>query len=80
MTSIHFPAAINRIVEPNPPSGVLQIGRGRDAQFFSWHLDMRGPLCWIGLVGVFFLMSEPGIATSSEGYGIAAIAAPASLR
>jgi len=34
----------------------------------------------IGLVGVFFLMSEPGIATSSEGYGIAAIAAPASLR
>jgi hypothetical protein len=45
VTSIHFPAAINRIVEPKPASGVLQIGRGRDAQFFSWHLDMRGPLC-----------------------------------
>ena len=34
----------------------------------------------IGLIGVFFLMSESGIATSSEGYGIAAIAAPAPLR
>jgi hypothetical protein len=34
----------------------------------------------IGLIGIFFLASQPGITTSSEGYGIAAIAAPAPLR
>ena len=34
----------------------------------------------IGLIGIFFLASGPGVTTSSEGYGIAAIAAPASLR
>lgn len=30
----------------------------------------------IGLIGIFFLTSDPGIATSSEGYGIAAAAPP----
>jgi hypothetical protein len=34
----------------------------------------------IGLIGIFFLTSEPRIATSSEGYGIGATASPASLR
>jgi hypothetical protein len=34
----------------------------------------------IGLIGIFFLTGEPSIATSSEGYGIAAIASPAPLR
>jgi hypothetical protein len=34
----------------------------------------------IGLVGIFLLAGQPGIATSSDGYGIAAIAAPAALR
>jgi hypothetical protein len=34
----------------------------------------------IGLIGVYFLTSAPGVNTSSEGYGIAAIAAPAPLR
>jgi hypothetical protein len=34
----------------------------------------------IGLLGIFVLASGPGIATSSEGYGVAAIAAPAQLR
>jgi hypothetical protein len=34
----------------------------------------------VGLIGIFFLASEPSVATSSEGYGIAAIAAPASPR
>lgn len=34
----------------------------------------------IGLIGIFFLASGPDVATSSEGYGIAAIAAPAALR
>ena len=34
----------------------------------------------LGLIGIFFLTSEPGIATSSEGYGIAATASPAPLR
>ena len=33
----------------------------------------------IGLIGIFFLASGPGATTSSEGYGIAAIAAPAAL-
>ena len=30
----------------------------------------------IGLIGLLFLTSEPSVATSSEGYGVAAIAAP----
>jgi hypothetical protein len=34
----------------------------------------------IGLIGIFLLAGEPGIATSSDGYGIAAIAASATLR
>jgi hypothetical protein len=34
----------------------------------------------IGLIGIFFLANGPGVTASSEGYGIAAIAAPASLR
>jgi hypothetical protein len=34
----------------------------------------------LGLIGIFFLTSEPGIATSSEGYGIAAAASPPPLR
>ena len=34
----------------------------------------------LGLIGIFFLTSEPGIATSSEGYGIPATASPAPLR
>jgi hypothetical protein len=34
----------------------------------------------IGLIGIFFLTSGPGITASSEGYGTAAIAAPAVLR
>ena len=32
----------------------------------------------IGLIGIFLLAGEPGI--PSDGYGIAAIAAPAALR
>ncbi|MGO8922473.1 MAG: hypothetical protein ACLQF4_05995 [Xanthobacteraceae bacterium] len=34
----------------------------------------------LGLIGIFFLTSEPGIATSSEGYGIAATTSPTPLR
>jgi hypothetical protein len=34
----------------------------------------------IGLIGIFLLAGQPGIATSSDGYGIAVIAAPAALR
>jgi hypothetical protein len=34
----------------------------------------------IGLIGVFFLVTQPGVATSSEGYGVATFAAPATLR
>ena len=34
----------------------------------------------IGLLGILFLASGPGVATSSEGYGVAAIATPAPLR
>jgi len=34
----------------------------------------------IGLIGIFFLMSESGIATSTEGYGTAAMTAPAAPR
>jgi hypothetical protein len=34
----------------------------------------------LGLIGIIFLTSESGIATSSEGYGIAATASPTPLR
>jgi hypothetical protein len=34
----------------------------------------------IGLIGIFFLATQPSIATSSDGYGIAAIAAQPTLR
>lgn len=34
----------------------------------------------IGLLGIFFLATQPVVATSSEGYGVAAFAAPATLR
>jgi hypothetical protein len=34
----------------------------------------------IGLIGIFFLASRHGVTTSSEGYGIAALAAPAAPR
>jgi hypothetical protein len=34
----------------------------------------------LGLIGILLLTSEPGIATSSEGYGIAAAVSPAPLR
>jgi hypothetical protein len=33
----------------------------------------------LGLIGIFFLTSEPSIATSSEGYGIATVS-PTPLR
>ena len=29
----------------------------------------------VGLAGIFFLVSEPGIATSNDGYGVAHLAA-----
>jgi len=34
----------------------------------------------IGLIGIFFLITQPGVATSSEGYGVATFAAPRALR
>ena len=34
----------------------------------------------VGLIGIFFLASRPSIATSSNGYGIVAIAPPPTLR
>jgi hypothetical protein len=34
----------------------------------------------IGLIGIVFLTTRPGVATSSDGYGIADIAPRAALR
>jgi len=34
----------------------------------------------IGLIGIFFLTGQPRVATSSEGYGVAALAAPGALQ
>jgi hypothetical protein len=34
----------------------------------------------IGLIGIVFLTTRPGVATSNDGYGIANIAPPAALR
>ena len=34
----------------------------------------------IGLIGIFLLVTQPSIATSSDGYGIAAIVAQPTLR
>ncbi len=34
----------------------------------------------IGLIGIFFLAGEASVATSSEGYGIGAVASPAPMQ
>ena len=34
----------------------------------------------VGLMGLLFLTGQPSVATSSEGYGVAATAAPAAPR
>jgi hypothetical protein len=34
----------------------------------------------IGLIGIFFLSTRPGVTASSEGYGVASFASPGTLR
>ena len=79
-----FPAPQNRLVEPKRPTGVvaerLQIGRGAMREFSRGVWTCAALYVALGLIGIFFLTSEPGIATSSEGYGITATASPAPLR
>lgn len=59
----------------------LEIGRRRTMHNLSRGIWTCAALyVAIGLVGIFLLAGGPGIATSSDGYGIAAIAAPAALR
>jgi hypothetical protein len=58
----------------------LQIGRRAMRNFSRGIWTCAALYVALGLIGIFFLTSEPGIATSSEGYGIAATASPTPLR
>jgi hypothetical protein len=73
-----------RLVEPKRATGVLLSeckSEGGVMRNFS-----RGIWTWaalyvaFGLIGIFLLTGQSTIVTSSEGYGIAAIASPAPLR
>jgi hypothetical protein len=68
----------------NPRSGVLPSDcRSEDGEMRNFSRGIwtcAAVYVAIGLAGIFFFMSERGVATSSEGYGIAAIAAPVSPR
>jgi hypothetical protein len=78
------PAPHNSIVELKRATGVLLSNcksEGGAMRNFSRGIWTCAALyVALGLIGIFFLTSEPGIATSSEGYGIAALAAPAAPR
>jgi hypothetical protein len=79
-----FPVSHTRLVEPKRATGVLLSeckSEGGVMRNFS-----RGIWTWaalyvaFGLIGIFLLTGQSTIVTSSEGYGIAAIASPAPLR
>jgi hypothetical protein len=81
----HFHGGARRIVEPK--RAIRRFCRAiADGKTVTMRNFSRG--IWtcaalyvaVGLIGIFFLTSEPSVATSSEGYGIAVIAAPASPR
>jgi hypothetical protein len=59
--------------------GELKILGRRDAAYSPGVWTCAALYVAIGLLGIFVL-SRPGIATSSDGYGVAAIAAPTQLR
>jgi hypothetical protein len=84
VTLSHFPAPHNRIVEPKRATGVLSSNcksKGGAMRDFSRGIWTCAALyVALGLIGIFFLTGEPGIATSSEGYGIAVTASPTPLR
>jgi hypothetical protein len=83
-TRIIFAAPHNRVVEPKGAIGVLPCNcksEGGAMRKFSRGIWTCAALyVALGLIGIFFLTSEPSVATSSEGYGIAATASPAPLR
>jgi hypothetical protein len=81
---VSFPVSHTRLVEPKRATGVLLSeckSEGGLMRNFS-----RGIWTWaalyvaFGLIGIFLLTGQSTIVTSSEGYGIAAIASPAPLR
>jgi hypothetical protein len=71
-------------VEPKRATGVLSSdckSEGGAMRKFSRGIWTCAALyVAIGLIGIFFLTGGPSIATSSEGYGIAATASPPPLR
>jgi hypothetical protein len=79
-----FSAPDNGIVEPKRASRRsaerLQIGKRCDAQFSPGIWTCAALYVALGLIGIPLLTGEPSIATSSEGYGIAATASPTPLR
>ena len=79
-----FPAPHDRLVEPKRAVGVLPSNckseGGAMRKFSRGIWTCAAFYVALGLIGIFFLTSEPGIATSSEGYGITATASLAPLR
>jgi hypothetical protein len=57
-----------------PSTGKLENGAMRNFSRGIW--TCVALYVAIGLIGIFFLTSDPGIATSSEGYGTAAASPP----
>ncbi len=70
-----FPAPHNGIVEPKCATGVLssncKLEGGAIRNFSRGIWTCAALYLALGLIGIFFLTSEPSTATSSEGYGIA---------
>ena len=78
-----FRRCITELWNPNArPGGLLSDCKleGGAMRYFSRGIWTCAALyVALGLIGIFFLTSEPSIATSSEGYGIAT-ASPTPLR
>jgi hypothetical protein len=71
-------------VEPKPATDVLpsdcKSEGGAMCKFSRGIWTCAALYVALGLIGIFFLTSEPSTATSGEGYGIAATASPTPLR
>jgi hypothetical protein len=67
-------------VEPKRATGVLpsdcKLEGGAMRKFSRGIWTCAALYIVLGLIGIFILTGEPSIATSGEGYGIAAIASP----
>jgi len=78
-----FRRRITELWNPSAGPGVLpsdcKLEGGRMRYFSRGIWTCAALYVALGLIGIFFLTSEPSIATSSEGYGIATVS-PTPLR